>query len=148
MKAKIYKADRPNVNGIVYPKDVLEKAVEEYNNQTSRVVTLEDYPGDQLPTIELENVVGEATLSMDNDGYVIADITLLDNDKANQVKDEIVKGCSPSLLPSSFGIPNENHIVDGEFAVCKLVIPTEPVKTGDEHPEMFQVEDDETSDEE
>ena len=41
--AKIYKGDMPNVNGIVFPKEELQKAVENFNKEKN-VVMYGDYP--------------------------------------------------------------------------------------------------------
>lgn len=139
MKAKIYKADTPNANGLIYPRKVLEEAVEKYNKQESRLVTFEDYPGDQSIAINFEDVIGEATLSMEGD-YVTATVKMLDTPAAARAKTALDKGY---LLPSGTGsVVQDSWLIDEGFTVAKLVVPHDSVETGEGREEMFVLEDD------
>ena len=139
MKARIYRSDQSNANGIKHSKEVLEAAVEKYNSSATTFVTFEEY-GSQVygMAIEIEKVVGTAFLSMDDDGYVWADVELLDIDT------DTMKACleqtSKRIIPNSIATVSEDSDYVTNLSITKLIIPSNIVDTGRRR-KMFRVED-------
>jgi hypothetical protein len=88
----LYVADRPNLNGIVYTKDVMQKAVAEFNqrnlqNPDQQFVTLGNGCGQPVKLAKAAGVVTD--LNCDENGRVIMHVKLLDTPMGKIVKDEV-----------------------------------------------------------
>lgn len=130
MTSNIYQADTPTINGIIYPKEELIKAVENFNNKVQHVVFSDTYP----PSDEENNIsVGTVTLTMEND-FVIANITA-EKEWAQKVQNRNLK-----CLPTCYGTVSEND--DHTVVVNDITIDTvccvlsETVNTGSDE-QMF-----------
>lgn len=99
----VLKADEPTVDGRIYPKDVLKKAILDYNNKAARVGPVVDCG------ISLKNVgffVTPLTLSGNN---VVCEIELLNNIEGNKIS-KLLKSKKVELMPV------------GEIKVCNNIV--------------------------
>lgn len=88
MEVKIAQADIPTLNGNMYPKDELEKAI---GKSGTLLVTLGTNPEDFFEGLKLEDVVGKVQeLSISDNGTVTGEMTVLNTPKA-EILNEIDK---------------------------------------------------------
>jgi len=139
LKAKIYRADVPNANNVVYPREELEKAVAEYNKK-ERFAQGGKYPPElNLNDTPVEKFIGECTLEFDGE-YVVATIEAL-NTKTSIIKDAVsecpdkikIMPVGQSVLESvSMGVKN--------MSIMHVVCTCDDVDVGDVEEDMFIAE--------
>jgi len=113
VKSKIYASDTPNLNGIIYPKDELKKAVDKFN-LSENFVTFGNYPPLPLDKVDLAKTVGTVKLEYSEDGYVMAKMNVFDTPHGimlksiltGQDKDKVVS------LPTASGKITDDKIVN------------------------------------
>ena len=123
-KKKVYKlkgvfstANKRNRNGRFYPKEVLKEAVDEYiKNHLSKgsINTLSEYQHPPRSTVDIMEAVGKITkLYWDkkNPDYLMGEIVLLDNPKANQLKSLIEVGVKLGVSTRGLGRLDESKVV-------------------------------------
>lgn len=110
MKAIVYRGDLPNVNGVVYPLEELEMAVEKFNVQDGRhfVELADHYPSD--PTINLDLVAGRVSLEIDGD-CVVAHLKLLETPMGQLAK---------KIIDQMFLVPSAQGNVKGEAGIKEV----------------------------
>ena len=112
--------DEPTVNGRVYPRAVMEAAIEEFLKKEARFVVLGS------PSLEVR--VSDATHTVDNlrideEGFVIASITSLDTDSNNvykQTKDML------TLTSCSIGTMSEDLVLEDGLFISHFAFYKEP----------------------
>ena len=107
--ATIYEADVPNANGIIFPKEELERAVQQFNEQ-ERVITFSPaYPVDDST---LSQAIGTAYLTME-EGVVKAHIKIFNDD----LEQELLDNCG-KCVPTALG--NLDNSVISEMKIVEL----------------------------
>jgi hypothetical protein len=148
IKAKIYEADMPNANGIMYPKEELEKAVAEWNNG-ERFVTYEDYTGpenydsaEDHYNIDPSKVAGKCELNMEGN-FVVANIDVNDTSSGKMLIDQLesplhdVSVC----LPKGVGrVSNPGQQVVENLTIVKIVCAADDVNVGENLSGLFKIE--------
>jgi len=135
LKAKIYKADTPNANGYIYPADVLEKAVAEYNKKQRYALGGEYPPDGNLNDLPVDKMLGEAKLEFDGE-YVVATVEAL-NTKTAAIK-EAVSGCPDNIKIMPIAqVANESVNADGGMSVSHIVCTCQDVDVGDAEEDMY-----------
>jgi hypothetical protein len=120
LTAKIYKADTPNLNGVIYPKDELESAIEKFNN-SERVVKIKT-------NSENDKAIGLCHLSMIED-YVIANLET--SDKHDQpLKSLLDNNVDVNLMPVAYAQvlqTEDNQTTTVNMNIVSLTCTPEPV---------------------
>lgn len=136
MRAKIYQADVPNVNGVVYPADELKAAVERFNT-LDNVVIADKYPPDNGFDPDLEKAVGTAFLDYDG-GFVVADVDFFDNDLSKEVM-EVKEEYGLRLMPCAVGEFDGTSVSDMSI-VMLTVVPSNHVNVGENKSGLFELD--------
>lgn len=136
IKAKIYKADTPNANGLIYSKATLEDAVKEFSKQ-ERNALYGNYPPDSN-RINVNDILGIATIEFVDD-YVEATITPYKSNKSKFEK--TLKGCIEiKVLPTGMGrIETVNNISQSvtNLVITHITCTCGYINTGNARKEMF-----------
>lgn len=134
MKAKIYKADTPNANGVVYPKDELVAAIEKFNENENFAV-VGTYPPAGLE-VDLNDVAAQVKLRLD-ENYVIAEMKLLETPGGEKVQ-EMMEQIGSTVLPVATCDYNDGQV--SNLQIGKLTfVPQGSVELGDVEDDMFVV---------
>ena len=97
----------------------MAEAVNEFNaNANSGMVVFDEYPGNSHASINLDRVVGTATLHMDGE-YVIATLKLLETPMGN-IAHQLYHTTGLQLCPVTVGIPRDNGL---KLEIRHLIIP-------------------------
>jgi hypothetical protein len=86
-------ADMPTVNGRIYPKEVLKKAIEECQEKIQKgqlFGTIGNNDGIDINLKNISNIVN--SIEMNDNGEVLAKLTFLDNDNGIITEELIKKG--------------------------------------------------------
>lgn len=139
MKAILYRGGQPNINGIVYPTEVLKGVV---NSTPEMLVSIGTYPpeGYGRTPIDLEKVVGKATLAMEGDD-VVAQFNVLELPMSGIVKDMIKVG-DAMLMPTGEGsfAKDVTPPTLSDFKVTSLTLTSKAIlPSGDNYKGMFEV---------
>jgi len=139
LKAKIYKADTPNANNVVYPKEELEKAVAEYNKKQRFAFNGPYPPTTNLNDYTVENMMGEVTLEFDGE-YVVAHVEAL-NSKTTVIK-EAVSDCPDKIkiMPVGHGVLESVSMGVKNMSIVHVVCTCEDVNIGDVDKDMYVAE--------
>ena len=97
LECKIGELGHPNRNGMIYPKDVIEKAIQDYNNKEYKFGEI----GDNITSlnVDLQHIshkVNEIKLKDDN---LCVNIELLDTPSGNIAKELINAGHKLNIKP-------------------------------------------------
>jgi hypothetical protein len=110
MKYEITKLGVPNKNGRIYPKEVMEKAIND-NEQLIKnkgfMVSVYDEHSDPSNTINLTKVAAFVNDCKIENDMVVADIELLNTPMGNYIKENIDKPWS--VRPVGFGKLTQNE---------------------------------------
>jgi len=102
-------ADKPTINGRIYPKEVLEEAVKKYNQSNDK---LGQYGFSENSKIDLSKVTHETEeVRLEDDGSVVANIKLLNTPYGNMVYD-MIKDDAAVVGPVFLGNIDDNFIVN------------------------------------
>jgi len=107
IKCNLIKAGEPTLNGRIYPKETLQKAVDSYNKQTYKLGTL----GRSMEVSIVQSSHKIKNLYLDN-GIMKADIEILDTPNGNILKEMIEKEIPLTLHPHFIGEVDKNNIVE------------------------------------
>lgn len=133
LKARIYKADTPNLNGVVYPREELEKAVQEFNKKV-HFATLDKYP----PKDDIVKAVGVVSLEMQDD-YVVANISEIAGGPLSVL--ETLSEIDPIIvMPVATGTCDEKHHVN-DMSISVICVTTRSQVDITDDKEMFYIFD-------
>lgn len=92
MKVKLTQpvADEPTVNGHIYPREVLEKAVVEFNEKRSGVIGGPFSPDGKPVVLERASHITKS-LELGEDGRLIADIEILNSPNGRRMAELVAK---------------------------------------------------------
>lgn len=106
---KMFKVDEPTVNGRIYPREVVEAAINEYMSDTTRLGEL-DHP-DNI-TINFDRVSHKILDTyIDDDGNWMAHIDVLDTPLGQALQALLVAGITPKLDPRSTGNVSDDFVI-------------------------------------
>lgn len=138
--AKLYEADKPNSNGIVYSREELEKAIKKWNN-SSGLVMFESYSEPFCWENDLNRAVGTCKLSMDGDFVKATMDILVDTPSGKKLIDKL-SGPAKEVsmcLPVAQATLNEDRTVS-DLSISKVVCSSTVVDIGKEiHPDLFKI---------
>ena len=115
MRAVIYRADRPNVNGVTYPLAELERAVDNFNKKGG-FVTREDYPP-QFHIVDLEKVAAKVELEMEAD-CVVANIEMLDTPNG-KIAQQLIDHNLMAIQPTATGTVTDG--ITSDMTISRLI---------------------------
>lgn len=104
--------DVPDINGRIYPSDVVRKAIEDYNNRDVKIGTLNYGETAEIPLDKRAFEI--TTITEKPDGYY-AEIELLDSLEGRAVKSIIENSDDVRLGSLGLGELNENKIENLEI---------------------------------
>ncbi len=106
---KMFRVDEPTVNGRIYPREVVEKAIEEYMSSEAHFGEL-DHP--ENLNINLDRVSHKVIDTFITDkGDWMARIEILKTPMGEVLEQLIANGILPKLDPRSTGIISEDFVV-------------------------------------
>lgn len=117
----IGQCDKSNLNGHIYPREEMEKAIVQYNEGNSHFGTAMRYAKATDLAIELEKISHQAkNLRIDEKGNVFADITILNTPMSTLLKKEMeAQNISFRIAGigsiSSEGIVSDFHIISVNY---------------------------------
>jgi len=128
MKVFIARADVVNSNGRLYPKETLEKAIEEFNNKEKTFVT---YDNEQPLNINLSKIcaVTEKMWMEDNDVFV--ELTKIDTPAAKEIWSSIESGVAPVRSISTGYIDDNGKVTDLTISHVNVYAPETKVSWDD-----------------
>jgi hypothetical protein len=114
-----------NRNGRIYPMDLWETEVRDYQNNfdSGSINTLMEYEHPARTNVEPMEAVAKITKLFIKDRYVMGESVLLDNPKANQLKTLIDNGIKISVSSRGLGSV-KNGIVEKFKLVTYDIVPT------------------------
>ena len=113
----LLKCDEPYASGRIYPKEVVEKAVEKFNKEFG--ILYIETPGNETETVDMSKIVG-AINDMHLDGKEVkGTAVLLDTPEANKIKDLNLK---VSLVGHGWGDWHNDPIKITEYEIDKAVV--------------------------
>lgn len=107
IKCELVKAGVPTINDRVYPKETLQKAIDEYNKQPYKLGTL----GRSMEVSIVQSSHKIKNLYLDDDGSMKADIEILDTPVGKYLKEMIEKEIPLTLHPHFIGEVDKNNLV-------------------------------------
>lgn len=131
MKFTINHVDRPNGNNRMYPRSVMQNAIDEYTKNfiaEKRAFLCNKQP--ETSTISLTDAIGLIkSIKIDNAGGVIADITHLNANNANEIW-PFLYGKKLSVVLAGLGTLVNNQdgisIVQNDFELLTLFVTDDP----------------------
>lgn len=109
LECSLIEADKPTVNGRIYPRESLEKAIEDFNAKDEEVVHIGTLG--TCTELSLDKASHEIKdLWLTEDGYMEAEVKLLDT-----IYGRLAKSLDSSLLqlsPTFTATVNEDMVVD------------------------------------
>jgi hypothetical protein len=127
----------PNANGVVYPRDELEKAVEEFN-KCENIVELGDYNTTALTPINLEKAAAMATAEMEGD-YVVVNLSVMDTPCGRELKKLVEDEHQLYVMPTAIAEYDGETISD--MKLSKITVCPYTVSVGDADSSLFEAYD-------
>jgi len=114
-------ADRPTINGHIYPRDVLEKAVKDAQRQVEGKTMFGEMnlAGEKVRLEKASHLVSSLELKGDE---VVAEVKILDTEQG-QILQELLKNGPPKLYPMGYGRLNEDMTITG-YSICSVNVDT------------------------
>ena len=115
MKIPVLSLDKPNKNGRIYPRDVIEKALQKYRDEyvsKSRAMVTRNIPTQN--DIDLGDVVGIVKDIITTDEEVLAEVQFLNLPKAQGLEEALTSG---KLYMRTSGIGKMTKQADGTFKI-------------------------------
>lgn len=115
--AKLIEVDRPTINGRIYPKEVVEKALKHWEDHfKTKTMPIFKAP---TATPKMEDIVGYAENLRFEDGYLVADIGFL----KERIKDVAEDGEVINVRPNGIGgVDTETGMVHEGYRMFGLTI--------------------------
>lgn len=113
--AKCLYVDTPNLNGNVYPRSVIEKALKDFQDkidQNRAVGTLEDPYSEVSTTTDLGRVSHKITNITMGETNCVIECEILDTPHGKIVKDLLSEDCNLSINPMIIGTLKDKVLCD------------------------------------
>jgi hypothetical protein len=120
----VIEADKPTINGRIYPRAVLERAVEDYNKLGPTIVTA-GFDSGAKPSLK-DAIATAGDFRLTEDGKVVATIQLI-HESSEEAAELILKMCDFS--PMSIGTCDENGVIQDDLKFSYFALtPKDPAE--------------------
>ena len=120
------KADEPTINGNIYPKKVLEKAIEEYRGivESRRAFGTLGYSESFVISLsDVSHIVTKVDLESEN---MMVEIEVLDTKKGEELMELIRAGEKFHFGLKGFGSIDENRVVGIDYTFSSICVDIDP----------------------
>lgn len=117
----LLEADKPNLNGRIYPKHVLEKAVKEYNEKKKPGTILGTEFGDDA--LKLGWILHEVESLELVDNKLVATISVIDGlPMGKRLKNLVESGSDLKLTSVGIGTISKDRVVGDDYKLLEIAV--------------------------